>query len=215
MSLNKFFCSWSGGKDSCLSLYKSLETKKIICLVTAMIETEEVSRSHGLTQAVLRAQADALDIPLLIFNTSWAEYEDNYFNILKHIKKKHALRGGIFGDIDVDEHRDWCLDLCHKLEIEASHPLWKREREKVLKEFLDLGFKAKIVAFDERKGSRHYLGKDLNLDLIDEFKSKNIDICGEQGEYHTVVYDGPIFKQPLRLKHGDIVLKNGYWFLNF
>ncbi len=213
MLKNNLFCSWSGGKDSCLSLYHALKSHNIACLVTAMMESGEVSRSHGLSHSVLRAQADSLKIPLLIFNTSWEEYEKNYLEILMHLKNKHQLAGGIFGDIDIEDHRTWCIKLCEKVEMKAIHPLWQIEREEILNEFLKLGFKAKIIAVNEKKLHRDCLGKDLNFELIEEFREKNIDICGENGEYHTIVYDGPIFSSPVNLKHGDISLKSGYWLL--
>lgn len=214
MLKKNIFCSWSGGKDSCLSLYQSLKKFQVVCLITAMVETGEASRSHGLNHAVLRAQADSLNIPLLIFNTSWDEYEKNYHNILTHLKNKHQLNGGVFGDIDIEDHKKWCVTLCQQHEMNAYHPLWLRERESILSEFLELGFKAKIIAVNEKKLHRDFLGRDLNQELIDDFREKGIDICGENGEYHTVVYDGPIFSTPLVLKHGEISLKNGYWLLD-
>lgn len=213
MSKKNLFCSWSGGKDSCLSLYQSLKTANIRCLITAMVESGSVSRSHGLSHSVLRAQADSLKIPLLIFNTSWEEYEKNYHKILEHLRNKHLLDGGVFGDIDIEEHKEWCVNLCKNNNLNAYHPLWKRERESILSEFLELGFKAKIIAINEKKLQRDFLGRDINRQLIEEFREKNIDICGENGEYHTVVYDGPIFSHPVTLKHGDVSLKNGYWLL--
>ncbi len=207
------FCSWSGGKDSCLSLYQSLKTSQVSCLVSSMMESGEVFHSHGLSHSVLRAQADSLKIPLLIFNTSWEDYEQNYNRILKHLKTKHHLDGGLFDDIDIDEHRKWCRNLCENHNMFAYHPLWQRDKTSILSEFLELGFKAKIIAVDERKLHRDYLGKDLNDELIAEFNEKNIDLCGENGEYRTVVYDGPLFSSPLTLKHGEVSLKNGYWLL--
>jgi diphthine-ammonia ligase len=213
MLKNNLFCSWSGGKDSCLSLYKALKTSNIVCLVTAMVESGEVSRSHGLTHNVLRAQADALNIPLLIFNTSWEEYEKNYLKILGHLNSKHFLDGGVFGDIDIEDHKEWCVKLCNNYNMKAHHPLWQQKREGILSEFLELGFKAKIISVNEKKLHRDFLGRELDKELIEEFRKKNVDICGENGEYHTVVYDGPIFAQPLALKHSEVSLKNGYWVL--
>ena len=213
MLKKNLFCSWSGGKDSSLSLYHALKTSNVVCLVTAMMESGEVSRSHGLSHSVLRAQADALNIPLLIFNTSWEEYEKNYLKILDHLKNKHLLDGGIFGDIDIEDHKKWCVNLCESNNMKAYRPLWQQERESILSEFLELGFKAKIIAVNEKKLHRDFLGRDLNKELIEEFREKNIDICGENGEYHTIVYDGPIFETQLSLRQGDITLKSGYWLL--
>lgn len=213
MYKKNMFCSWSGGKDSCLSLYRALKTNNITCLITAMLETGEVSRSHGLCIAVLRAQADSLNIPLLIFNTTWQDYEANFNKILSHLKNKHNLDGGIFGDLDIEEHKIWCEQLCKNNSMKAYHPLWKEERVAILSEFIEMGFKAKVIAVNEKKLHRDYLGRDLDKELIEEFEEKNIDICGENGEYHTVVYDGPIFSRPLNLKHGEVSLKDGYWYL--
>ena len=213
MLKKKLFCSWLGGKESCLALYHALDNSHVACLVTAMIESGEVPHTHGLSHSVLRAQADSLKTPLLIFNTPEEEYEKNYPEILSHLKKKHRIDGGVFGNIDGEEHKTRNVNLCEKSGIEAHHPLWQRDKESILSELLDLGFKAKIIAVNAKKMHRDFLGRDLSPELILELKEKNIDICGENGEYHSVVYDGPIFFRPLVLKHGDISLKNGYWML--
>ena len=206
-------CSWSGGKDSCLALYRATKDYQVSFLMTAMMESGEYSRSHGLTHQVLRAQADALKIPLLVFNTSWEEYESMLKNLIASVKQKHLIEGMIFGDIDLEAHKTWCDKLCQSQNIKSVYPLWLAPREELLSEFLELGFKAKIIAINEKKLPRDYLWKELDKELIEDFRERKIDLCGENGEYHSVVYDGPIFSQPLKIKNGDVHLKDGYWFV--
>lgn len=213
--MNKYcFCSWSGGKDSCLALYKSMKdgfTTKY--LITMMTEDPERSRSHGLNCYLLRKQAEMMDIPIIMKPTSWREYEENFIYLLKQMKDE-GIDYGVFGDIDLQEHLDWICKVTQEAGIIYREPLWKMKRADVVTEFLNCGFKAKIVACKSGIMKREYLGMDLSVELMRRLEGEGVDGAGENGEFHTFVYDGPIFKEGLMVTGDRIVEKDGYMFLD-
>ena len=209
-----FFASWSGGKDSCLALYYALEAGgKAEKLLTMLVDDGQKSRSHGLSIDLLEKQAESLSIPIITANTTWNNYEDNFKKLLGKLKQEN-INTGIFGDIDLEEHRDWVERVCSEKNLKAKLPLWKMERRKVMEKFIKLGFKAKIVVVKENKLSEQFLGKELTFDLIDELEKRNVDVCGENGEFHTVVLDGPIFNTKVEVIEKGIAKNKGYCFQN-
>ncbi len=178
-----------------------------------MVEMGSTYRSNSFSPAILRAQADLLKIPLLIFNTSSEEYEENYKQTLFNLKK-HNINAGVFPYINNESQKELMEILCASNEIGALIPLWQRDKESILSEFLELGFKAKIIAVNEKYLTRDFLSKDIDKDIIEEFRQKKIDLFGENGEYQTILYDAPYFSHRLNLKDGDINLKNGNWTLD-
>ena len=206
------FCSWSGGKDSTLSLYKALKNGlEVKYLLNMMNEDGKNSRSHNLSLEILKEQSNSLDIPLITRNTTWDNYEEIFIDTLKQFKDE-GINNGIFGDIDLEDHRKWEEKVCAKADLEAVLPLWQQKRKVLLNEFLDLGFKTMIVVINENYMDKKYLGKILDKDLINEFEDIGIDPNGENGEYHSVVLDGPIFDYPIKVKKQDKLYNEGYWF---
>jgi uncharacterized protein (TIGR00290 family) len=211
-----FFCSWSGGKDSCLSLHKAMRHGGIPkFLLTTCVEEGGRSHSHGLSLNILEAQSLSLEIPFVTVNTSWSQYRDNFVRSVRNLKgKDNSITRGVFGDIDIESHGQWERDVCRDAGVEAYLPLWKMDRKSLLREFLSAGFKAMIIAIDSTKLDPRYLGRVVDEKLIKELEALGIDSCGENGEYHTVVFDGPIFKFPLHLKRSEMALRSGYYFLD-
>ncbi|MFL7794302.1 MAG: diphthine--ammonia ligase [Anaerolineae bacterium] len=209
-----FVCSWSGGKDSCLALYRAMQVGARPAFLLSMLREDGLrSRSHGLPREILQAQADSLGIPLVTKTASWDDYESTFIVALEELKDA-GVQVGVFGDIDIDEHRLWEEKVCDAAGIDAYLPLWKAPRLVLLGEFLLLGFDATIVTVNSEKLGKAYLGKLIGLELVKEFVSLGIDPSGEKGEYHTVVTNGPIFSEPVRLKPGEQSLHDGYWFLD-
>jgi len=212
-----FFCSWSGGKDSCLSLYKAISLADLPkVLFTACIEEGGRSRSHGLSMDILQAQALSLGIPLVTVNTAWDQYRDHFVSGIRALKKQDpSITRGVFGDMDIEAHRQWEKEVCAECEMKAYLPLWQMERKYVLKTFLEVGFKAIIISVNTAQlNPEKYLGRVIDEMLCKELEAINVDPCGENGEYHTVVFDGPIFKQPLLLEKGLIMKHESYCFLD-
>ena len=209
-----FCCSWSGGKDSCLALYRAMrEGGRPRFLLTMLAEGGERSRSHGLPVALIQKQALALGIPLIVRATSWDDYEVTFISALRELRKD-GIEVGVFGDIDIDAHGEWVEQACSAAAIWPYQPLWKKARRHLLEELFEAGFKATIVALKEGALDRQFLGKTLDTDLVGEIESTGIDASGEEGEYHTVVTDGPIFSAPLYLDIKGRILRDGYWFLD-
>ena len=208
------FCSWSGGKDSCLALHRSIEAgMRPTTLLTMLTEEGRRSRSHGLSVDVLEAQAAALDMKLVTCATSWDDYEENFVREAKKLRNE-GISAGVFGDIDLVEHREWVEDVCSRVGIEAHLPLWNTAREALLEELLSKGFKAVVVSVRDGVLGKRWLGRTLDHNMIGLFKSSDIDPSGEAGEYHTCVVNGPIFSEPVSLSPGEVTLKDGYWFLD-
>jgi len=211
----KVFCSWSGGKDSCLALHRAGQAGvKPACLVTMMIEDGNRSRSHGLRQDVVEAQAAAMGLPLFCRATSWNEYERNFIDVLAEVKACD-VEAGIFGDIDLQAHRDWVERVCDEAGIRAMLPLWNEPRLDMVRECIDAGIDCRIVSCKAELMGQEYLGKSLTHELATSLESAGIDACGENGEFHTVVVDGPMFNMPLELEAGEVYEHGGHWALDY
>ncbi|BBH53251.1 diphthine--ammonia ligase [Fluviispira sanaruensis] len=213
MEQKNLFCMWSGGHDSCLALYYAQKTNHVKCIITPIMETNVGYRSQGLSPHILRAQADLLEIPLLIFNTSFQEFEKNYEMTIASLKK-HKIEGGFYSEITQEERKHLNEIICERQNMKGFFPLWQKSKEAALSELLELGFKAKIIAINEKNLTRDFLGKNLDKDIIEEFRNRKIDIWGENGEFQTILHEAPFFKENLILKEGDINLRNGYWALD-
>jgi uncharacterized protein (TIGR00290 family) len=205
-----FVSSWSGGKDSCLALYRSIVSGAgPACLLTMLHENGERSRAHGIHRRVLSAQASCLGIPLVTRAATWALYEEVFSAALGGLGSA-GMKAAVFGDIDLDGHLEWERKVCATAGLEPFLPLWRTPRLSLLEEFLSLGFKAMIITVREGAVDRECLGRILDRDLVVELERTGIDPSGEEGEYHTLVIDGPIFSRPLRLKPGRIISRSGY-----
>ena len=193
------FVSWSGGKDSCLALFRAMsQGYKPKMLFTMFSIENDVSSAHRLNEDIIKAQVNGLALESTIGRAKFEDYEAVFVRNLE-VFKSQDINYGIFGDIDLDEHRKWEETVCEKAQMTAVLPLWQEDRKKLVKEFIDLGFKAKIVVVNKTMMSPEFLGRDLSHELLEEIEKTGADVCGENGEYHTVVYDGPLFKTPLNL----------------
>ncbi|MCL6613087.1 MAG: diphthine--ammonia ligase [Firmicutes bacterium] len=208
-----FFCSWSGGKDSCLALYHAIKSGgRPHSLLTILAEDGLISRSHGLPKRLLEAQAKSLGLRPVFRAASWEHYDEEFVSAL-HEFKASGIEAGVFGDIDLDAHREWARRVCGRAGIAAFHPLWKRDRRELLEEFIGLGFKARIIAVNEEKLDKSFLGRTIQTRTIEEMEEAGIDPAGECGEYHTVVTGGPLFSAPVELKIVGEECHGGYRFL--
>lgn len=201
--MKKAFCSWSGGKDSCLALYRALQADfDIRYLLTMFDEEANRSRSHALSQELIEAQAEALNIQLVTAQTSWQNYEKVFIENL-HKLSRQQITCGIFGDIDLEPHREWEEKVCSSANIEAVLPLWAENRRKLVDEFLLEGFKAVVVCVNEKYLDASFCGRIFDEKFIADLP-ENVDACGENGEFHTFVFDGKIFKEPVKYEIADI-----------
>ena len=207
----RVFASWSGGKECALATYKAiLQGHEVLYLVNFVSEDGTRSRSHGISSLALGLQAKAIGIPLIQVKTSWENYEENFKRAVTELKGK-GIEGGVFGDIDLEEHREWVERVCTELEIKPILPLWGTEPKELLAEFWNLGFKATVVATRLDEG---LLGKSLDRAFLTKIRKFGCHPCGESGEYHTFVTGGPIFKQPLKITQSKKVQRKNVWFLD-
>ena len=210
--ISRFFCSWSGGKDSCLSLYRALKAGySCASLLTMIDETGKHSRSHGLFPDALKSQADAMEIPLRTAAASWGNYEMQFKEQAAFFRNENILHG-VFGDIDLEPHREWVERVCRESGITAHLPLWKGVRRTLVQEFIDAGFKALIVVVNTKKMPDKFLGRFIDGALVNELEEVGVDACGENGEFHTFVYDGPLFKKKLCFTKKEMIAKDEYVF---
>ncbi len=211
----KVFVSWSGGKDTCLAYHRAKYIDKFDFKYLLNMATEDGnrSRSHGINTSLLKAQAEAMRIPIVQIKTTWQTYEAEFKKAVLNFKEE-GIKAGIFGDIDLQEHRDWVERVCKEVGIKPLLPLWKEEREKLLEQFIRAGFKAIVVATNAKFLGEEWLGRQIDGQFIEDLKTLGyIDLCGEKGEYHTFVYEGPIFKKSVDFIVGRKFLKDKYWFL--
>ena len=212
MNKEKIVVSFSGGKDSTLSLYRMIKDGyKVIGLVVTF-DDENSSCFHRIPKNIMREVSKELDIPLIEVDCSHGKiYEEEFERALK-LSKDMGAEVCIFGDIDIEAHKKWCLDRCDSVGIKGRFPLWQENRERLTNEFIDIGFKAVIKKVNLKVLGEEFLGKELNKDVINEVKNLGCDPSGENGEYHTLVFDGPIFKQAVKFNkvNKEIVGDFGY-----
>lgn len=210
MSDKKFVMSFSGGKDSVLALYRMIKKGyKPVALLTTIKKEEDKSWTHGLNKDLLLKVSKSLDIPLITVECSVCEYEKKFEEALNKAKELGATTCA-YGDIDIEEHMDWDIDRCKKVNLQAEFPLWQENREKLVNEFIESGFKTVIKTVNLKYLGKEFLGKKLTKQIVLKIKEIGVDVCGENGEYHTFVVDGPIFKNPIDFTEKDIAIENGY-----
>jgi len=208
-----FFFSWSGGKDSCLALHRARQRGGRPRRLVSMLTGDGLrSRSHGLPPEVLDAQAAALGLPLVTGRAGWDDYEAVFLDRLAGFRAG-GLRVGVFGDIDLEPHRQWVERVCGEHGIEAYLPLWREPCRELLAEFIRAGYSATIVAVSDARLPASFLGRQMDWQTVSALEAAGVDACGEEGEFHTVVTDGPLFAAPLRLDHGAVIGHAGYSFL--
>ena len=218
--------NWSGGKDSALALYTVLQQKQfeVVALLTTVNEETELSSMHAIPFSLLMKQAESIGIPLypVFLPKNLPVYEQRMLDAAQHFKAQ-GVEHFIFGDIYLSDVRKYREDRLHPLGIEVVEPIWNLDSTEVMKHFLDSGIRTKIIVTDASKLDRSFIGQDIDAALIERMP-EDIDICGENGEYHTIAYAGALFKQPVefeivetRQMSYDFKLENGeektyhYW----
>ena len=209
----KFIVSYSGGKDSTLALYHAMQVGKAIGLIVMLEEQGLRSRSHAMSMEIIQAQANALGLPIITASSSWNDYETEFLKLLAHAKQQGA-DVLVTGDLDMPEHGCWHDRITQQAGLKLCMPLWERPHREVIEEFIQLGFKTMIVTVNLNLGMKvDDLGKILTLDYIQELENRGIDPCGEGGEFHSTVIDGPLFTAPIAVRKGDILYHENYAFL--
>lgn len=206
----KFVASYSGGKDSMLAIYRAIQMgMEPVALIITFNTDKKESWFHGIPERLLEEVSKSLNIPIRLIKTSGEAYAQNFEKELL-FQKENGVEVCIFGDIDIEGHLRWCTERCEAVGIEAFFPLWQEERRALVEEFIEVGFKANITVVNTTRLSDEHLGKCLSKDIISSIVSEGADACGENGEYHTFVSDGPLFAYPVPFTYKDKVYSNHY-----
>ena len=215
--MKKVIMTSSSGKDSILAIYeiKKNSEYEIIALLTTITEDYHRISMHGVQMELLDMQSKSLGIPLkkiyISKNTNYEEYESSLKTILENYKDE-GIDHVVFGDIfleDVRKHREENLS---KIKMKGLFPLWKKDTTDLAHEFIELGFKAIITCVDCNQLDGKFAGREYDMDFLEDLP-ENVDPSGENGEFHSFVYDGTIFKYPIRFEIGEKVLReNRFYF---
>ena len=191
----KFVASYSGGKDSALAVYRAINEGLLpLSLMTAYNTDTGGSWFHGVPESLLKKVERSLGIPLTFIKTSGGQYTANFEEALAEAVRRGA-EVCVFGDIDIEEHLEWCSARCENAGIIPYFPLWGGDRKELVREFIDAGFSAVITVVNTELMREGFRGEILTHEIALAIEKSGTDICGENGEYHTFVFDGPIFKE--------------------
>src|SRR5216683_1014203 len=215
-NLNPVLMSWSGGKDSCLALYeiqKSTDYRVAALLTTVTRDYDRISM-HGVRRVLLERQAACLGVPLhqvlITKDASNQEYETKLIEAVSAYRDQ-GIDSIVFGDLflqDIKTYRDQCLA---RHDLRGIYPVWMRDTTEFIREFIELGFKAVLTCVDAKALDQSFAGRMIDHDFLASLPA-NVDPCGENGEFHTFVYEGPNFAQPVEFSVGETVSRDGFWF---
>jgi uncharacterized protein (TIGR00290 family) len=196
-------CSWSGGKDSCLALHLALDAGlKVTRLLTMFEPDADRSRSHALGEELLRAQAEALALELVLPRAGWESYESVFVAELERARLD-GIEQAIFGDIDLVAHREWEEKVCARAGLAAYLPLWEWPRARVVDALFEHAIEAVCVCVNTRYLSREFCGRPYDRAFLRDLP-QGVDACGENGEFHTFVTHAPRFRSPIRTRVKDL-----------
>ncbi|OEY72599.1 Dph6-related ATP pyrophosphatase [Salegentibacter salarius] len=210
--MKKTYLNWSSGKDAALALYKlqqdnEYSVEKIVTTVNT--DFDRISM-HGIRTDLLIKQAENLGLPLRQIKLHGVVSMEEYNKVMEMETNKLLDEGfthSVFGDIFLEDLKRYREKHLEEIGLQAVFPLWKQNTEKLLEEFIRVGFKAIVVCVNTDKLDRSFCGRMLDKDLLNDLP-KDVDPCGENGEFHTFVFDGPIFKKPINFKIGELVEKS-------
>jgi uncharacterized protein (TIGR00290 family) len=188
--------SFSGGKDSCLALWRARRGGlEVQALINVLEESGARNRSHGVPKALLEAQANALGCELIAPVASWQDYEQQFTAALRELQQR-GFEVAVFGDIDLQAHRDWEEKVCANAGLVPYLPLWQEPRERIAREVISEGFEAYVVCTDSRYLADEFCGRRYDARFLADLP-REVDACGENGEFHTFVFNGPMFRAPV------------------
>jgi uncharacterized protein (TIGR00290 family) len=203
--------SWTGGKDGCLACYEAISEG---FEVSYLLNFREIQRrsSHDINPDLLYAQAEALGTPLV--QKDFISYEHEFKKIVRNLRdSREKIDGAVFGHIET--HKNLVDRICGELGLKLIMPLWQKNSEQIMNDLIDSGFEVILLSVKADLLGKEWLGRSIDKNFICDLKKHNpsIDPCGENGEFHTFVIDGPLFKNKIKIMESKIVLRGGYWFL--
>jgi uncharacterized protein (TIGR00290 family) len=204
------FMNWSGGKDSSLALYELQKRgAKVSTLLTTISMPQKRITMHGVGEELLAKQAEAIGLPLQKVYLDAADME-SYNRVMREAMDKRIEAGdrkAVFGDIFLEDLRKYREEQIRKAGLEADFPLWHRDTAELAREFVDVGFKSICVCIDLSVLDASFCGREMDASFFADLP-KEVDPCGENGEFHSFVYDGPIFNKPVEVEKGKQIEKS-------
>lgn len=209
--MNKALFNWSSGKDSALALYKIQQNPEfeINCLLTSVNQQFQRISMHGVRVELLEQQAESIGIPLEIMQIPEMPTMEVYENVMRKTLEKLKSKGithSVFGDIFLEDLRQYREDKLATMGFKGVFPIWKIPTHDLIQEFITLGFKTIVVCVNEKYLDKSFVGRIIDQQFIDDLP-ENVDVCGENGEFHTFSFDGPIFSKPIDFEIGEIVYR--------
>jgi len=210
--MKKVLFAWSGGKDSAMALSEIRKNADydIAALMTTVTEDYDRVSMHGIRRELVELQAESVGLPLekvlITKDADNAEYEDRMREFLMEHREK-GVAGVVFGDIFLEDLRKYREEKLSLVEMEAVFPIWKRDTREMSRTFVDLGFRAVITCVDTEALDGGFSGREYDEVFLADLP-ENVDPCGENGEFHSFVYDGPVFREPIRWTRGEVVLRD-------
>lgn len=209
------FC-WSGGKDSALALYRLLRDPQyeVVALLTTYNEHFQRVSMHGISLALSEQQAQLIGLPLdKVFVSERSSNEEYTLKMAERMLdyKEQGVLTVAFGDIFLQDLREWREGNLDQIGMRAIFPLWKNDTRELVREFVGLGFASRICCVSDKHLDETALGRDVDLDFVESLPP-GVDPCGENGEFHSFAYAGPIFERPLAIATGERVHRDGFWF---
>lgn len=209
--MKKALFNWSSGKDSALALYKILQNPefKIDYLLTSVNQQFQRISMHGVRVELLQQQAESIGIPLEIMEIPEMPTMEVYESVMQQTLEKLKNKGishSVFGDIFLEDLRQYREDKLATMGFEGVFPIWRIPTKELIQEFISLGFQTVVVCVNERYLDKSFVGRMIDQQFIDDLP-ENVDVCGENGEFHTFCFDGPIFQKPIDFELGEIVYR--------
>ena len=207
--------SWSGGKDSCMAL-DALRANgvRVEALLTTLTRDFDRISMHGVRRELLERQADSLGLPLhqvwIPKGATNEQYEQAMADAFAHFRGR-GLTTAAFGDLFLEDIRTYRDRLLAKHGMSGLYPIWLRDTDKAIRDFIAAGFRTIVVCVDPAKLDPGFAGRVIDEQFLRDLPSA-VDPCGENGEFHTFVFDGPLFREPIRFATGETVCRDSFWF---
>jgi len=212
--MSSVLVSWSGGKDSCLALYEIQKTRRVEALLTTVTRDFDRISMHGVRRVLLEQQAESLALPLREVWISKGATNEEYEAAMGAALGEYRARGideVVFGDLFLADIRAYRDRLLARHGMRGIYPVWGRDTAKFIRDFLALGFRCAVLCTDPAKLDSSFAGRVIDEQFLADLP-RDVDPCGENGEFHTFVFAGPNFARPIDFTFGEIVLRDGFCF---
>ena len=216
-SKEKVVMSGSGGKDSALALKEILQNDKyeVVSLLTTVSEGYERISHHGVRRELLEQQAEAIGIPLHEIQLPHLNCTNEIYESIMHKAMveyiEQEVNNVVFGDIFLEDLREYREKKLAIVGMKGIFPIWKRDTAELVNEFISVGFKGTICCITKKSLRKEFCGREINEEFLKDLPD-SVDPCGENGEFHSFVYDGPIFHNPVKIKTGETILRDVRYF---